>query len=270
MKRCVKLLSLLALLISSATICFGQTIKEVTKTIPLPPDGTVSVETFKGSVTVRAWDSPGVKVYAQVEPDGTSAYDAEKVQNTEVRIESSGSSLSIKSDYSKLEHHGSGFIGAFNEEGNYPLVNYTISMPRTCKLDIKDHKSKTTVSGLSAAVSINTFKGSVVVSGLEGPIDLQTFKGDAKVAFAGLVRDSRFDTNKGEIEVVIPRSGGFNLQSDLGRRGALDSNIDLSSLSQGTPARGYKQAENYAGAVNGGGPLVRVSTEKGHIRLSQS
>ena len=78
------------------------------------------------------------------------------------------------------------------------------------------------------------------------------------------------DTNKGEIEVVIPRSGGFNLQSDLGRRGALDSNIDLSSLSQGKPARGYKQAENYAGAVNGGGPIVRVSTEKGHIRLSQS
>jgi hypothetical protein len=270
MKTFGKVLYLVAFFVSSATLCLGQGAKEVRKTVPLQSDGTVTIETFKGSVTITAWDNPQVEVYARVEPDGVSATEAEKVQNTEVRIEPSGSNLSIKSDYSKLEHQRSGFIGAFNEEGNYPFVNYTISMPRTCRLDIKDHKSKTTVSGLSAAVSINTFKGSVVVSGLEGPIDLQTHKGDAKVAFAGLVRESHFDTNKGQIEVVIPRSGGFNLQSDLGRRGALDSNIDLSSLSQGKPARGYMQAENYAGAVNGGGPLVRVSTEKGHIRLSQS
>jgi hypothetical protein len=268
MKSSAKLLSLLGLFISSTGICFGQGVKEIRKTVPLASDGAVSIDTFKGSVTVTAWDNPQVEVYARVEPDGTSAYDAEKIQNTEVQIEPSGGTLHIKSDYGKLPQRGLDFGGTYDQDGNWPLVNYTISMPRTCKLDIKDHKSKTTVSGLSGAVSIDTFKGSVVVSGLEGSIDLQTFKGDAKVAFAGLARDSRFDTNKGQIEVVIPRSGGFNLQSDLGRRGALDSNIDLKALSQG--ARGYKQAANYAGAVNGGGPLVRVSTEKGHIRLSQS
>src|SRR5215467_10724558 len=232
MRSCLKLLCLLGLFVSIATVCLGQGVKEVRKTVPLPPDGTVSIDTFKGSLTVTAWDNPQVEVYARVEPDGESPYEAEKVQNTAIRIETSGNAIRIKSDYDKVSQRNS---GAFNEDGSLPLVNYTILMPRTARLEIKDHKSKTTVTGLKAAVNINTFKGSVAVAGLEGSIDLQTFKGDAKVVFAGLHSESHFDTNKGNIEVIIPRGGGFNLQSNLGRRGGLDSSIDLRSLSQGKP-----------------------------------
>jgi hypothetical protein len=270
---CRRPLWLLVLGLSAASLCFGQNVKEIRKTAPLGADGAVSIETFKGTVTVTAWDKPQVEIYARVEPDGTSAYDAEKVQNTEVRIEPSAGAVRIKSDYDKLTHHGVGFIGDFNEDGNLPFVNYTISMPRGSRLDIQDHKSTTTVSGLKSDVKINTHKGSVVVSGLEGSLDLETHKGDVKVEFAGLLRESRFSTHKGDIEIVVPRSTGFNLDSDFGRGAGLDSSIDLSSLSQsnnGLSRSKRSREQKYVGPVNGGGPLLRISTFKGHIRLRQS
>lgn len=98
--------------------------KGVNKTVSLSPDGVVSVDTFKGSVTVTSWDNPQVQIHARIEPDGASTEGKEKVQNTEISIDSSPSCVRIKCDYSKARRQ-SKFLDVFGgDHGNLPFVHY--------------------------------------------------------------------------------------------------------------------------------------------------
>jgi hypothetical protein len=241
----------------------AQSVKELTKSIALPLNGTLSLETFKGSITIKTWASPMVELHAVIEPDGTSAQDLNNVSLTDVEIQSSASTLRIWSDYDKLTSRTS--TGASDdEEDNLPLIIYTITMPASAALNIRDHKSVTEIIGLKSALSINTHKGNVLVSGLEGSIDLSTHKGDAKVEFARVTGESRFESFKGDVRIVIPRELGFNLDSDLGSKASLRSDHALTNV-QGHMGSG---ASVHA-AVNGGGPLIALRGDKAHFELRE-
>src|SRR5262245_45385493 len=76
--------------------------KEVHQSLPLDAKGELSVRTFKGEVNVVAWDKAEVKLDARIEPDlscGDDAQQAELMKNTEIRIQPSGSSIDIATDY---------------------------------------------------------------------------------------------------------------------------------------------------------------------------
>jgi hypothetical protein len=237
-------------------------VKEVRQTVPLARDGQLSIDTYKGSITIRSWDNAQVEIYARIEPDGPGIDWKQRVQDTEIRIDASADLVRIKSDYEKIQQAGfhlGGFLG--REDGNLPLVAYTIKMPRTARLRIKDYKSKTDVAGLRSDLDIDTYKGTVAISGLDGSLALKTYKGDVRVQFTNLARRSHFDTYKGEIELVLPKDKGFDLESDVGRRGTFDSSFDLNFRSGG---------KRFRGSVNGGGPPIHLNTYKGAFRLRKA
>jgi len=238
-------------------------IKQVRKTLSLVPAGYLTVDTYKGSVTVRTWDKAEVDVQARVEPDGDGSDQRQAIQETEVRIEGSGTEVHVRSDYGKLEGH-SWPNSWFNwTSWNLPFVRYEIHMPRTARLRIKDYKSDIRVEGLHAALDIDTYKGSTVVSSLDGPLKMQTYKGEARIEFLNVAGPSWVDTYKGDIEIAIPRGKGVNLASELGRHGTLD--VD-STVAVGFQSAGTRR-ERYHGAVNGGGPELRLKTFRGSFRL---
>jgi putative adhesin len=256
----VKPLTLLTLLAIWPVLAQGQEIREIRKTLPLIADGQLSLDTFKGSVTITTWDNPQVEIYARIEPDGQSADERKMVQNTEVRIDAGSGSIRIKSDYDKINQRD------WDEDsGSLPLIHYTIKLPRTARLKIEDHKSKINISDLHSDLKIETHKGSVTVSRMDGAVELETHKGDARVEFANLARGSQFETHKGEIEIVVPRQKGFDLDSEVGKGANLDSDYDLGALKVSREDRETR----YRGAINGGGPLLRVNSYKGNLRIRQ-
>jgi hypothetical protein len=265
MKNILQSLCLLAIFAAVSSFAFAQESRETRKTAALNQGGEVRVETFKGSVTVTTWDRPEVEIYAKIEADGDSSEQKRLVQDTEVRIETSGDLIRIQSDYEKVQGRGN-FSGDSDESSyNLPLIHYTIKVPRTARLSITDHKSKIGVSDLQGELRINTHKGSVSVARQNGAVRLDTHKGDARVEFVSFNKESRFDTHKGEIEVVIPGRVGFELDSEMGKGANLDSAYDLSGL-----RKQDRREAQYKGSVNGGGPLLRMSSHKGQIRLRQS
>ncbi len=102
-----------ATLLTAATAAKAADAKEVHRTLSLDRDGRVSVNTYKGTITVATWDRPEVRVDATIEPDGDDRESREKVQWTEVRISGGGSSVEITSDYDEVKHHARGFLGLF-------------------------------------------------------------------------------------------------------------------------------------------------------------
>jgi len=257
-----------ALVLAGAAIAEAQTSstssKQVHRTLALDRAGQVRVETYKGSVKIAAWDRPEVEVSAEVVADdgcGDATYQAEMVRDTEVRIEGGGDSLRIESDYDKARDHNFWRNFPFGSCSSLPNVHYTISMPSTAKLDLKDYKSSLEIAGLQAQVRISTYKGDSRIKGLAGPLRFDTYKGDARVAFDRLSGDSSFKTHKGDIEITLPKDTRFAVNAEVGRRGRMESDFPVV-----TRTRGHRN-ERVEGSVNGGGPEIALETSRGSFRL---
>ena len=251
------------------TIATGQEAREVHKTLPLAKGGLVSIDTYKGSITVSPWDRNEVDVSVKIEPDenwfdGSAEASEEDVRDTEIRIEGKSDEVRIKTDYAKLRHHRGGFWGMFDENStNLPLVHYTVKVPRNANLKVKDYKSKTRISDLQSDVSFYTYKGDVNVAGLTGSINLETYKGEVRIDFAKLAGDSRIETYKGEIDLSLPKTAGFSLDSDLGSKADFDSDFGFVRETRGKRRQSYE----FHGPVNGGGPTLHLKSTKGTYRL---
>lgn len=254
-----------AALLLVAAAAQASDVKEVHKTIALNRDGSLRLKTFKGSIAVTTWDRPEVKVDARIEPDGDDRDSREKVQWTEVRISGEGQWAEIQSDYDEVKRHEHGFLGIFDSDnGSLPFVRYTIQMPATASLEIEDYKSETQLSDLKADLKLHTYKGRARVAGLDGAARVETYKGDVQVQFARFSRASRFNTFKGEIEVRLPKDSRFELDADSGRRGSVDADFPVMSHA------GRWRSGRAEGAVNGGGPQLRLTTYKGTLRVRSS
>jgi DUF4097 and DUF4098 domain-containing protein YvlB len=254
---------LLILISLTSYVGKSQESKEIQKTLEMNKNGSVMIDTYKGSITIETWDKPEVNVVAKIEADGSGRDEEEKVRDTKIRIHGTSDRVEIETDYDQLKHHGFSLFGLFSDynTGSLPFVHYRISMPSTARLKIKDYKSDTKISNLSSSLKMETYKGTVDIASINGAVDLETYKGDVKVEYSKYSSDCRFETYKGKIELTIPHDASFKLDADFGRRVDFDSDFDVNIKHK---SRGD---EYYRATVNGGGPVLEISSEKGDIRI---
>jgi len=259
-----RILSIVILSLAFVAFALAQETKEVHKSGSFGPNGKVYVDTYKGSIDILPWDKQEIDISAVIEADGDDRSSREQVQDTEIRIALSSSSARIKSDYESAKRRHRGFLGLFSvDSDNLPLVHYTIKVPKATRIVIKDYKSQTTIDDLQGDVELDTYKGEAAIARLLGSLDLKTYKGEAKVGFAGLAGRSRFETYKGEIEITLPRGKGFDLEADLGRHAHFSSDFETVRDRENERRRGSEMRTS----VNGGGPLLRIKTVRGTVRL---
>jgi putative adhesin len=247
----------------ASALAAAAPVKNVHKTVPLAADGRLEISTYKGSIDVTTWDRPEAEITARVEPDSSSDDSADlaarKVDETRIEIDGGGSSVRVKSDYSRVKDGSIFWI--FGNHGTLPFVHYTVKMPATARLEIDDYKSDSRVTGLRADLKLHTYKGQVRVEGLDGAAVVDTYKGDVRVHYARYAHASRFETYKGEVEVRLPRDSRFELDAHEGRRGSVDSDFET------VERAGLRRSTSMRGAINGGGPALRFETSKGTLRL---
>jgi hypothetical protein len=236
--------------------------KEVRQTVPLDADGTLTIKTYKGSVSVETGTAAEVKIDARIEPDGDDRDQPRKVEQTRVEIRGSGRSVTVRSDYDdvKSRHH----IFPWNNDGTLPFVRYRITMPKTARLVIDDYKSEIDVAPLSSELTLETYKGTATIRGLEGRARLTTYKGDVRVDVPRLAGDLRCETYKGTFDVTLPRDARFTLDAQAGRRGSFETDFSGAVTSA---RRGRRDEDDVRGDVNGGGPRVEMETYKGTLTL---
>ncbi len=268
MKRTTLVLIVGVLASLSTTNARSQDSREVSKNLPLKANGELTIDTYKGSITVSTWEKPEVAIHARIEADDEfdSDYAAEKVRDTEVRIDGGDARVSVKTDYDHIKHHERGFWSFFGGDwGSLPSVHYTIQMPATASLTIKDYKSKTSIKDLHSTLEFNTYKGDAEIYGLDGSINLETYKGHVRVALNRLRDRCRCETYKGSITLSLPKSAGFNLDADLGHRTDFSADFDVDF------GRRHSRHDNveFEGPINGGGTQLVLRSTKGNIHLHQ-
>jgi hypothetical protein len=180
--------SVLILCVFIFSSALSQASREIHKIIPLKPDGRLIIDTYKGSITITTHEKPQVEVDVKIESDDSDSRDAEKdVEDTEIQIDGGESEVTLHTNYKEVEHHHTGFwdwiADSFETSNSLPLVHYTIKMPRTAELRIKDYKSRTRIEDLKSDLRFNTYKGEAEIDNLLGGIDLETYKGTVRVSF---------------------------------------------------------------------------------------
>lgn len=266
MPRNTFLPAFLLLVVFASGTANAQRSREIRKTEPLKSDGRLFLDTYKGSVSVTCWDKPTVEIVATIEADDMSRYAERKVEETEVRIETTGSTLRVKSDYKHVRNRGGSFWDLLQgDSGSLPYVHYRITMPQTARLEIKDYKSEMEISGLRSDLRLETYKGSAEVRDLQGSLHLDTYKGEVEVEFVDLRGRSSVETYKGTIDLRVPRNQGFEVDAELGRNARFDSDFDIDRPVQKRKSRDRE----FRSEVNGGGAVMVLKTSKGTIRLAE-
>ena len=236
--------------------------RTVSKTLPLAADGKVTIDTYKGSIRVTPWDRAEVAVEARIVPDDScgSERDQKKwLDATEVVIEPSGRNVRIESDYDRLETSW-GFFGGCTSR---PFVHYRVSLPRAATLKIHDYKSDTDVKDFAGHLSLETYKGNVSLAGLSGALDLKTYKGEVRAEFKRLSGAVHAETYKGDVTLTFPAESAFELSADAGRRGEIVSDFEGTGPIRSSRRSGLRSSAT----VNGGGPRVTLSTDKGRLSI---
>lgn len=241
------------ILLFAATLLPAADFKEFRKTVPMDATGRFSLDTYKGSIHVTAWDQPQVDIQARIERD--PGWNSEPVEDVEIRVDASSSSVRVKTQYHR-EHWS--FM-----EGNSPSVYYTIKVPRGANLSIKDYKSDSDIAGVQGEVEFETYKGTARLDGLRKGLQLKTYKGDVKATFTAFGAHSHIDTYRGTIELRLPRSSAFEIDAELNRHGDFDCDFPRTVHST-------RQDRGFRSVVNGGGPMLRVTSYRGSIHVRAS
>ena len=263
----------IGLLLLCAFFAYGSSLehpkREISKSFELKSTGRFSLDTYKGTIDIQTWDKNQVEVNVVIEADDefwNSNSDAD-VNDVEIRMSGGGDEVRVKSDYSKLEHRHHNVIDWFGDNSfSLPLVHYTIKMPKTANLNVKDYKSTCDIADVASEIVFNTYKGTVRMKSVDGSVDLETYKGDIRVEFASLKKATRFETYKGEIEIGIPKTNGFSLETDFTRKTDFTCAYDVQTRSYGKRGR----EKEYYGSVNGGGPELKLKGSKGTFRIRES
>jgi len=243
------LLRCLVLISTAAGILAAADSKDIHKTFPLDSHGSVTIDTYKGSIHVTTWDRNEVDISVRIEEDGEVF--AQSVRRADVGFDASPRDVRMKSDSQW-----------FFLDGVQPLYQYTVKMPRTANLRIKDYKSESDISDLSSDLQFNTYKGSLQLRNFTGGLTVNTYKGDIRADFAAVTAPVRIDTYKGDIDLRMPRDGKFDLSTDIGRRRG-DPDSDFARYVRTSNSRD----RIHRSQVNGGGPEVRLRSYKGEFRL---
>jgi hypothetical protein len=182
--------------------------------------------------------------------------DRRRFDGTDVHIDASLDSVRIKTYYPDFN-----WCCNFDDSGSNPEVRYTIRMPKSAQLTIRDHRSDTDVTGLQGALNLTTQRGSAHLRGLGGALHLDTHRGEVQVEFSTFTANSSITNFRGTVELSMPRNSRFDLQTNSGRHGSIET--DFSVMTHTMSRRG----ETVHGAVNGGGPALRIETERGEVRI---
>jgi DUF4097 and DUF4098 domain-containing protein YvlB len=173
-------------------------------------------------------------------------------------------------------------------------IDYEITAPRSANVNAGSGSGDLRISDVTGGLKASTGSGSIEANGISGEVGLGTGSGDIKadlinptatkaetgsgsIRLNGVKGGLKADTGSGDIEIqgsptaewkLETGSGSVNLTTG-GARFTLDASTGSGSVHSDPPitTHGNFEKHHILGDVNGGGPLVRIETGSGDIKI---
>jgi hypothetical protein len=225
----------------------------------IPATSTLNVNGGNnGGISVKGEDRNDIQVRACVQAWATTD-EAAKVAASNIKINTSGE---IKAESSAGDKNWS--------------VSYQILVPRSTNLNLTAHNGGISITGTDGTTEFETQNGGVNVTNVSGSVKGRTINGGVNVSLTGTTfRGTGLDvqTTNGGVKLTIPENyaaridtgtvnGGF--KSDIPAVNVTTENIKGSEWGERTRIRRIETD------LNGGGPLIRVITTNGGIKINSA
>jgi hypothetical protein len=175
---------------------FASSIDVAPKTVPA--NARVTVRGGRGDITVRASDTPEIRVAGKVSVKSWSESGAKKLsEQVSAAIVQNGDGYEVRS------------TGAGN---SHVSVDMDITVPKKALLAIHTDKGDVSVSDMASQVSIDNGNGDIDVRGTGGDVSVDMRHGDAKIS--DTKGDVKISGHGGSIEVVNA-SGSFTINGEF-------------------------------------------------------
>jgi hypothetical protein len=228
------------------------TFKEL-REITAPAGGTITVDGRQnGGISIRGENRSDVLIRACVQTWGKSD-DAAKSIAGDIKISTSGT------------------IQAENSSGDKGWsVSYEISVPRSSNVDLTAHNGGLSVKGVDGSISFETQNGGVNLDGVAGTVKGRTINGGINVRLVGSTwKGTGLDvqTTNGGVNINVPENFAAHVEAGT-TNGGFNSNIVGLQPEKSDDNRYYQRKTRVNTDLNGGGPLVRIITTNGGVRIN--
>lgn len=221
------------------------------KEINLAATGRLDVDAGpNGGITVQGWSQSGVLVRARVEAWGDSESAARSTLG-QVRVEAAGSQVRSTGPKEWMQQRWS--------------VSYEVFVPQKSDLKLSTTNGGIGIADVRGAIAAGTTNGGLRLARLAGRVKAETTNGGINVELAGQTWD-------GESLEVGTTNGGVNLEVPASYAARIEAKTTNGGLSSDLPAQINGKSWGSKSMVvnaNGGGPLIRVETTNGGVRVRQ-
>ena len=215
----------------------------------IPTTGHLNIDGAEnGGVSVKGWLRNDVLVRSKVEAWADSE-SAAQVLSRQVRVDTSGGQIRAAGPDTG-DHSGWG-------------VSYEIFVPQTTDLALKTNNGGITISDVRGRIQFEAANGGVHLRRIAGDVSGTTVNGGLNVELAGNAWEGRqldVRTTNGGVTLSIPETYSARLETETVNGGIRS---DFPVTIQGDNS--HRLAFN----LGSGGPLVRVATTNGGVRLKR-
>jgi hypothetical protein len=210
-------------------------------------------------------------------------------RDAEFSITMAGGERKIKTPSGMKTLAGGGFGLEVEEEDNTisidseartNKVEIVARIPRRASLDLSTvQDGEIVVRNVTGDAELENVSGPITVTGMNGAVIAETVDGPISVGFAtvGTSGATALSSLNGDIAVLLPTTAGVELRIDSAS-GEIDSAFEL-DLKPSKPVIERKESREgvsvrvediVIATVNGGGPVVRMKTLNGNIKIGKS
>jgi hypothetical protein len=191
-----------------------ERVKNYSKTYPVDGNDKLALDNKYGRVTINTWNKNEVKVDVQIKGIASDDETAQKlVDGISISDSKDGNVISFRTNF------GSGNSSIWNLFNNMndrhrAEVNYTVYMPSTMSLDLRNKYGFVSLPSLSGKVSIDNAYGSLVAKALTNP-------------------SNEFNFHYYEVNIEEIKGCNLNLSYGslkLGTVGRLDANVNYAPV----------------------------------------
>jgi DUF4097 and DUF4098 domain-containing protein YvlB len=219
------------------------------RTVTLRPESKISVDgRDNGGVAFFGWDRNEVKVVAKIQANADNDDRAETLAK-QVRINTGGGRIRAE--------------GPSSERRTSWSVSYDIYVPTRSNLEAVTRNGGVSAENVEGNLDFQAMNGGIRIANVAGDVRGETTNGGISASLSGSSwRGKGLDlqTTNGGVDLSIPRDYNARLETGTTNGGM---RIDFPVTVQGRIGR-HIQTQ-----LGSGGPLVRVMTTNGGVRITQ-
>jgi DUF4097 and DUF4098 domain-containing protein YvlB len=219
----------------------------------LGASNTLDVESRNGGITVKGWAQNNILVRARLEAWAENDPEARLI----------ASQIHIDTTAGRIRATGPEFDGSQSwDRGRRWAVSFEIFAPWNTDVKLSSHNGGITLADLRGHLEFQSHNGGVRLTRVAGDVAGETHNGGIDVELAGNSWDGRqleVSTHNGGVTLGLPASYSARVEA-RSSRGRVDSDFPIT-----VSGRVIERDLNFN--IGSGGPLIKVSTNNGAIRL---